>query len=453
MFNDIRVWFLSVIGLVSFSLYWVGKSDSQPTKKRLPPLALPSSHVLSTMYRLMSANAPMYLLQQAREYGDVYCLPFASSKPLVVVCDPQLAKQILLQHPEKPFWGYSFADDATQGDNFFSANGMRWNHPRRATSAAFRETQYFRTVCNRVVSQWIQHRENDYSSNIDLVYEMQYISIQVILEAGFGTLATKKEIDQIVHSFDSIFMAQRELARNSLHYLFPSLFHLQRKAKEGRAYLRTFATQILHSAQNESSAPLLLDLIRANEAYMSDEERARDIIVFLATGYDTTASTLSWTLLEIAKNPHYQIALQHQGSEIALRNILRESMRMYPVGAFGSLRLLSKDVTTQQYFLPKGSNVITCIYAIHRNEKHFPNPDRFSPDRWDSIDSDKNAFMPFAVGPRNCIGQALAMIELDVVLTRICKHFRISVIDEGSHDFWVVYKPQNVRLALSSLPR
>ena len=207
----------------------------------------------------------------------------------------------------------------------------------------------------------------------------------------------------------------------------------------------------------------LIDHIAQNSNYESDKERVNDILIFLFAGHDTTAYSLSWTLLELAKNPEEQRLLreelrmqpQEERTHLKrLKNVAKEGMRIYPVAPM-LLRLTGRDIIYQpegqseRIFIPNGSMFSCAQILLHRNEKYFPNPDEFLPARWDDASDDANAaFMPFILGKRNCIGQPLAMIEIHCVLARLCSEFHFTVENEGVPTYGLTWKPFGARLGI-----
>ncbi|TVY23575.1 Cytochrome P450 monooxygenase [Lachnellula hyalina] len=173
------------------------------------------------------------------------------------------------------------------------------------------------------------------------------------------------------------------------------------------------------------------------------------IRTFVFAGHDSTSSTMCYAFHLLSKHPtarHQLIAEHDRMSENPnLLNqlpytlaVIKEALRLYPPasstrsGELGHFILGSNGVQ-----LPTdGFLVWSNAYAIHRDEKYWPEPDSFLPERWLANEGDrlyplKGGFRPFEFGPRNCIGQELAMLELKIVLTITAREFDIkSVYDE-----------------------
>lgn len=89
-------------------------------------------------------------------------------------------------------------------------------------------------------------------------------------------------------------------------------------------------------------------------------------------------------------------------------------------------------VTGDKYLIPEGSTCMIFTHAMHNNPKYFPKPEVFDPDRFlpeNSLERHPFAYIPFSAGPRNCIGQRFAQMELKVILAKIIRNYHIRTLD------------------------
>merc|ERR1712157_86481 len=133
----------------------------------------------------------------------------------------------------------------------------------------------------------------------------------------------------------------------------------------------------------------IIDLIVNNPCYKTEDEIAADVLVYLTAGYDTTAYSIAFTLLELARHPHEQEKVRKDLQKVAtmsttssvrdsttnnikrsevLQRAIKESMRLNPVSAFGSARLCARDYITKKegHIIPKGTVVIISMMLLHR---------------------------------------------------------------------------------------
>lgn len=162
-------------------------------------------------------------------------------------------------------------------------------------------------------------------------------------------------------------------------------------------------------------------------------------------GHDTTACGLILTLLLLAHHPDIQelmyeeiqqtyeenknedLQLMHYNSMKYFERVLKESMRLYPPVPFISRSIREKLVIDGMTYEPNTVFHIH-IYDIHRDPTYYPDPEKFDPDRFLPENVAKRhpyAYIPFSAGPRNCIGQKYAQMEMKVLLTEIIRKYVI----------------------------
>ena len=205
----------------------------------------------------------------------------------------------------------------------------------------------------------------------------------------------------------------------------------------------------------------IISRIMNNPSYASDEERAADIAIFLAAGHDTTAYSISWTLLEITRNQPPELAAYRK--KIAedklpreewkrvdeLQYMIKEGMRLQPVLAMGTVRDVGTEIVyqhgTEKVVLPKDSIYFINLFPLFRNPKYYDEPDEYRPSRWIAPKTEA-AHLPFSIGSRNCIGQNLANAELHTVLAVLCARYDFEIEDEGYPEYLTTLKPVGTKL-------
>jgi cytochrome P450 len=223
---------------------------------------------------------------------------------------------------------------------------------------------------------------------------------------------------------------------------------LRRAAKARRELSEIVQTMIDERRKTKQTRNDLLALLFAAQdpetgLGMSDEQLRDEVMTLFLAGHETTANALAWTVYlltqhpEIAKSVASEVDSAGDGEpEIGLNNgtllfrVIRESVRLYPpVWAVG--RRATHDLQIAETAIPKGAIVLACQWAVHRCERFFSNPTRFDPDRWTpefQRTLPKYAFFPFGGGPRSCIGEGFAWMELGIVLTEILRRWRFAMV-------------------------
>eukprot|EP00040_Diaphanoeca_grandis_P039895 m.260514 g.260514 ORF g.260514 m.260514 type:complete len:520 (-) comp40030_c0_seq1:106-1665(-) len=200
-----------------------------------------------------------------------------------------------------------------------------------------------------------------------------------------------------------------------------------------------------------------------------------EIKTFLLAGHETSASMLTWSLLELIKNPTVLektlqegksafkegcrdstnskdpfsgVALPtHQSLKTTLNytvNVLKESLRLYTLVPMVT-RICDEDDEIDGQRIPAGSKMFMLLKATHMDERFWPNPTEFRPERFES-EFDIYNFNAFINGPRNCLGQHLALLESRIVLSLLVQRFKFSIASEDSvkvHPYMVPTCPEH----------
>ncbi|XP_058453019.1 probable cytochrome P450 12a4, mitochondrial [Malaya genurostris] len=185
----------------------------------------------------------------------------------------------------------------------------------------------------------------------------------------------------------------------------------------------------------------------------------------LLAGVDTTSSGTIGVLYCLAKNPEKQEKLRDELRAILprkdspltpenmrnmpyLRACIKEGIRVCPPTA-GNARATGRDMVLQGYRIPKGTDVVMSSMLLQNDDLHFARAKEFLPERWlkeDGIPEGKNShpfvYLPFGFGARACIGKRLAMLEMEMIISRITRQF----------DYRWNYGELKIRGALVNIP-
>jgi cytochrome P450 len=174
---------------------------------------------------------------------------------------------------------------------------------------------------------------------------------------------------------------------------------------------------------------------------MPDRQLVSEIMTLIVAGHETTASTLNWTWYLLAENPEAEQKLAREVEALAgivpdmrglpqfeyTRRVIEETLRMYPAGWLMTRRAL-KDDQLGEYFVPAGVEVYISPYLLQRHPALWEAPDRFDPDRFDPARAQGRAPMtmiPFSAGPRKCVGELFARVEMQMHVAMIAKRLRL----------------------------
>jgi cytochrome P450 len=178
----------------------------------------------------------------------------------------------------------------------------------------------------------------------------------------------------------------------------------------------------------------------------TDDELIGLCNILMAAGHDTTAYTLAWTLFLLSQHPRVLADLRDElhgrlrgapptAAQIAdlplLDRVLKESMRILSIPAFLFIRVAAAPFQLGPYSLPKGSGVILSPFVTHHLPDLYPEPERFRPERWESIQPSPYEYMPLGAGPRMCIGASFAGLSLRLLLAMIVQRVGFELLPEA----------------------
>ncbi|MFT3768796.1 MAG: cytochrome P450 [Minicystis sp.] len=215
---------------------------------------------------------------------------------------------------------------------------------------------------------------------------------------------------------------------------------------------------IADKRRNPGGTDALSRLIEARDeegALLDEADLIGEANSLFAAGFDTSAHTLTWTLLLLATHPEVlddvtdeiRTVLQGERPTIdrlpelgRLDRVVKESMRLLPTPVLLFMRTCNGGAKLGSIALPKGAQVILSPIVTHRDPALYPAPQRFDPERWRAIEPSPYAYLPFGAGARMCIGAAFATVSLRLSLARVLQRVR-PVLPEGARVDYAVRGP------------
>lgn len=186
-------------------------------------------------------------------------------------------------------------------------------------------------------------------------------------------------------------------------------------------------------------------LAQREGADLTDENILEEVCTFMFGGHDTTSTALAYALFHLSRDERVQRRAYEEAIEMGplhdaneprpyLEAIIKETMRLYAIVPMYS-RTTQKPFRMGKLTVPAGTTVVVISYLVHRDPDFYPDPERFWPERF--VDGEAEgarkehpfAHIPFSAGPRNCIGQRFALLELKAILTRLLRQFEWLPVD------------------------
>lgn len=331
------------------------------------------------------------------------------------------------------------------GDGLVTSDGDFWRRQRRLAQPAFsrKRTEALAPLmvqCTQdMLNQW---RRLPAGHVLDAADEMMKLTLRIVGLALFS-LDVSAETRAVAHCLEVLQgqMTQRFQSLLPLPPILPTA--RDRLFRESRRKLDEIAMRIVLERRAQQNRPddLLTALLEARDPEtgesMSDHQLCDELITFLLAGHETTANALAWTFyllslhpdqrrrLEAEADPRRALGAQDLAERPFSERVVLEAMRLYPpVWVYGRISAAPDEFLGY----PIGRNQIVTVapYVLHRNPAIWPNPEGFDPDRF-LLKRAKGSYVPFAHGPRQCIGNHFAMMEARLLLLTVAGQVRLNL--------------------------
>ncbi|MGB3639674.1 MAG: cytochrome P450 [Rivularia sp. (in: cyanobacteria)] len=281
---------------------------------------------------------------------------------------------------------------------------------------------------------------------------MQEISMQVILQAVFGLYEGKrfqkiKELmaylsDTFSSPFSSSFLFF-DFLQQDLGAWSPWGKFVRQRAKVDQLIYAEIAERRKNSQQKgDDILSLLMEARYEDGTAMTDKELRDELMTLLFAGHETTATAMAWALYWIHHTPGVKEKLLQELDTVDdfsdlmgisrlpyLSAVCNETLRITPVAMLTFARQVEKSIEMLGQKLESGRLLFGCIYLLHQREDLYPQPKQFKPERFLERQFSPYEFMPFGGGVRRCIGDALAMFEMKLVLATVMSRYEFTLAD------------------------
>jgi cytochrome P450 len=383
----------------------------------------------------------------AEAQGDVATFRLGRQK-VVLVGDPELIRDVLVTNNRKFVKENGLAMHRFRKPRPSSRPGLISSHDmdehvrgRRIVQPAFAAAAVAETgpavvrAATQVAERWAD------GDRIDVDREMSALSIQALAAGPFAAAHVSFEglHDELARFLDGFSFATSAV--------FSTIDRL--RVLRGLRFMRTLARldekvgELLArdggDASEDRDVPALLN--RAES--LGAEERRWEAFIIMLAGAETTAAALTWAWWLLAEHPDSEERLHAEADEadsegrleagdsdavpFAAR-VFAEAIRLYPPSWFIGRRALEEH-RLGEHIVAANEVVLICPYLVHRDARHFSDPDTFVPDRWlDPPPPAATTYLPFGAGPRQCLGERFARLEGALALATIARRWRLRPI-------------------------
>ncbi|KOX24119.1 cytochrome P450 [Nocardiopsis sp. NRRL B-16309] len=415
--------------------------------RRRPPRTPPSA--APRMLRDLVTDRLAMMTTAAERHGDAVRM-VAGPKTLYFFNHPDHAKHVLAENSSNYHKGIGQAHARRAlGDGLLTSEGEIWRAQRQTMRPVFRHQRIAAqadAVAKEATALVDRLRSHVGGGPVDVSAEATGLTLGVL---------GRTLLDTDLHAFDTIgtaFEAVQDQAMldmvtmNGLPVWLP--FRTQTRFRRARGELQRIVDRLVRERVPGDGDDALSRVLADAGSETDPASRARrvrdELVTLLLAGHETTASTLSWALYLVDRNPGTAERLAEEAVRVLgdrepthedlheltfTTSVVQEAMRLYPPVWILPRKALADD-EIGGYHVPAGADVLICPYTLHRRPDSWDRPEAFDPDRFGPgrrEDRHRYAYIPFGAGPRVCVGSNLGMMEAVFVLASISRELRLTL--------------------------
>jgi cytochrome P450 len=361
------------------------------------------------------------------------------------------------------------------GKGLVTSEGELWFNQRRLMQPVFHKNcvvEFSTLITNSVLEMfddWNYRFRNDIP--LDVTRAMRKLSLKIVGKSlfNFDTKCLEEEIYKAAN-IGTKYMS--DLSPLSLPYWFPSPGNLEFR-NAINSVDKILLTMIDKHRDQDTRKDDLLSLLqsaKSNESgYRVDDQQILDEVkTFLMAGHENTANVLTWIWILLSKHPGVRRLVEEELAEVLggrlptvedipnlvyTRMVFEEAMRLYPPVWIITRRALTDD-QIDEYPIPVNIIVIVSPYVLHRHPDFWKNPDIFDPTRFSEENSKGRppyAYIPFGGGPRRCIGDHFATMEVQLIIATLAQHFHLALPHDSQieiHPFVSLRPPEGLLMKI-----
>lgn len=421
-----------------------------------PSIPLYNGHWLFKSAFRIQKNPITFFEEKRQILGDTFYAAYPGGKVLMTA-KPGLIKHVLQTNQKNYPKDKAYEQIALMlGQGLVTSKGKLWKKQRKIAQPSFhkKNLEHLFEAMLGVTQQYLEDLSQRRGQIVDISQEMMAVTAKIAMKTLFSSdiEGDLKEIYQMM-TFAQGFVSKRAMNPLTIPWTYVNgslrKFNRQRNVmnnlindvidnrKRGKDTYPDFLQMLLDARYEDTGEPMPLDLLR-------DE-----LITIFSAGHETSANGLGWTLYLLSQHPEIVQKIKTETNVVLgermpalgdlkqmpyTRQVIEEGMRLYPpVWAVGRHGLEADQ--WEGYVMPKGSIVICQIFGLHHHPELWDNPHAFNPERFapEQVKARPgNHYMPFGAGPRMCIGNHFAMMEMQLLLPMLLRHFSFELVKEHS---------------------
>ena len=408
------------------------------------------------------------------EFGDTFYFYAGAMQKSLVTTNPKVIQHVL----QKNHRNYRKSAIQTEqlasyaGNGLLTSDGPYWLQQRRLIQPGFHRNKIasLADILNEVIEQSFDELDELVKTKqpFDFAHFMMEVTFKSVAKSLFSSSVSDEELNTLAENLTKI---QEFFIREVRQPYLTWYFQLSGMQK-AHIHLAEESKQIIQRIIDErratnSSHDDLLDMLLSSRYEdtgegMTDQQLLDEAIIIFVAGHETSANALAWFFYLIARHPNELEKIKEEVQSVICNNTptfsdlpkmeytkwcIEETMRLYPP-AWITDRVTVEDDEVDGISIPKGTVIAAFIYGTHHSEALWDNPEQFIPERFSKENKKERpsyAYLPFGGGPRLCIGNNFAMMEMQLVVIRLLQRYRFELVKEHKVEIqpMITLRPRN----------
>ena len=425
-------------------------------------LSVPGPRALPLIGNLpdLASDPFRFFFKARRDYGDVFAYSLGSNR-VIFACHPDDVKYVL-QDNHKNYVKHAFYQRVKPlvGEGLLTSEGEAWFKNRRLAQPIFhrkRVAEFGQMMTDETLTM-LRKRWRDFAASgepFDVHHEMMRLALTIVARALFSEdLSTKADDVGEALDFALEHINKRSLSPVEIPERIPTPGNV--KFRGALATLDKVVYSLIRERRSSGEMPqdnrgdLLSMLLHAADAdtgdTMTDLELRDEAMTLFLAGHETSANALTWLFYLLGQHAAVADRLRREVDEVLAgraakaqdaarlsytRQVIDETLRLYPPAWIIGRKSIAADTLPSGATVPPETDVSLSTFVIHRHPDFWDRPEAFDPERFSkerSAGRHRFAYLPFGAGPRICIGNNFALLEMTLAVATIVQHMNVELL-------------------------
>jgi cytochrome P450 len=404
----------------------------------------------------MAANPVQVLSKYTELFGDTFRFYLGGIKEAIVTTNPAVMQHVLKTNSEN----YQKSEIQVKrmghflGKGLLTTHGDPWRTQRRLIQKGFdrKQLEALSAIMQDSLSESLRDFDRQVqAAPVDIYPHLMKMTFAMVARSLFGAKLKDEDIDTVSHTICTV---QEFIVRQTIQPYLNPWFEVSGELRRHEE-MRTHADAILmdyiktrrQQAPGNDLLQTLMDARYSDGEGMSDEMILSESMQLLVAGHETSSNALSWLLYLLSSRPDCLERVRHEFDSVLgdaplsfgdvtrlefTTQVIYEALRLYP--PFWMVdRMAIADDRVGDIAIPQGSTVIVFVYGTHHAPHYWPSPESFDPERFLKANEKSRTpftYLPFGGGPRVCIGNHYAMLQILMILSNLLRRYDFQLIPD-----------------------